>query len=103
MGIPDLDDPVQIGRGGFSTVYRARQRRFSREVAVKVLREPVTDPGVKERFELECQVMGSVSGHPRIVTIYDAGLTMADRPYFVLDYMARGSLADRVRERGPMP
>ena len=103
LGVDGLGEAHEIGHGGFGTVYRAEQPEFGRTVAVKVLREPLTDPDVRRRFERECRAMGMLSGHPHIVTVYGGGLTATGRPYIVMDLMRAGSLADRVRQRGPLP
>jgi hypothetical protein len=94
-----LVDLVEIGRGGFATVYRARQPRFGRTVAVKVL-DPGADPLSIERFERECEAMGMLSSHPNIVTILDAGLSDDGKPYLIMEYMPDGSLDDRLAASG---
>ncbi len=101
LGIPDLEDERQIGRGGFSVVYAATDTRFDRLVAVKVL-NPLTDDRDRRRFETECRVMGRVSGHPNVVTVHHAAFLADDRPYLIMELVEGGSLADRLRH-GPMP
>jgi len=66
LGIDGLEGAVLVGRGGYGSVYRARQSRLNREVAVKVLATAL-DPSAFERFEREGFAMGTVSGHPNIV------------------------------------
>jgi serine/threonine protein kinase len=73
LRIPGLEDVVEVGRGGFATVYRAYQPAFRRTVAVKVLNARDLDERSAERFRRECQAMGLLSEHPSIVTILDAG------------------------------
>jgi eukaryotic-like serine/threonine-protein kinase len=67
---PDLELLEPVGSGGMATVYRARDRRLNRDVAVKVLGEPVGDDGMsRARFEREARLLARLS-HPHIVTIH---------------------------------
>ena len=102
LGLASLTDLVEIGRGGFATVYRAHQPRFGRTVAVKVL-DPGADRLSLERFERECEAMGMLSSHPNIVTIFDAGVTADGKPFLIMELMPEGSLDDRVAGDGPLP
>ncbi len=102
LGIEGLQDPVEIGVGGFATVYKAYQPAFRRTVAVKVLAALNLDDAAKERFERECQAMGSLSEHPNIVTVYGAGFTTSGRPYLVMAYLPGGALAERLEKSGRM-
>lgn len=94
LGIDGLEDPMLIGRGGFGDVFRAREPRLNRLVAVKIL-STVLDDLARERFEREGFAMGTVAGHPNIVQILATGVTDSDRPYLLMPYFAAGSL-DRV-------
>ena len=98
--IPGLVDLVEIGRGGFGTVYRATEERFSRRVAVKVIRDTGVGLNVKARFERECLALGRLSGHPNIVAIHDAGTTADGDLYLSMELLGGGSLADAMRRRG---
>ena len=100
--IAGYSELVQIGAGGFASVYRARQVRFDRDVAIKVLDVAGLDDRTNARFLRECELMGRLSNHPGIVTIYDAGITEAGLPYIVMQYLEGGSLADRLRSHGPL-
>jgi len=71
-------------------------------VAVKVLQRTGLDTDDRGRFDRECQAMGSLSGHPAIVTLYDAGYTADGRPYLVMAYVADGTLHDRLAREGAM-
>jgi serine/threonine-protein kinase PknK len=102
LGIPGLEDATEIGRGGFSVVYRAMQPAFGREVAVKVLTVRLDDRA-RERFARECRAMGALSEHPAIATIHDAGFDPGGRPYLVMALMPGGSLEDRLEQEGPIP
>ena len=89
-----------IGEGTFGRVYRGRDARLERPVAVKVIKPWwAEDPVWLERFAREARTLARVN-HEGIVQIYDVGQT-ADSPYYVAELMEGGSLADRLRE-GPM-
>jgi hypothetical protein len=101
--IAGLSGPVEVGRGGFGVVYRAHDDRFDREVALKVIRETGLSDEVVARFARECRSLGSLSGHPNIVSIYDAGQTDDGELYLVMEFLPRGSLAERVSKAGAAP
>ena len=62
-----------IGAGGMGEVYKARDTRLDRSVAIKVLPEHVaSDPDLKQRFEREAKTISSLS-HPHICTLHDIG------------------------------
>jgi protein kinase-like protein/2TM domain-containing protein len=94
-----IDD--EIGRGGMSVVYAARDLRLNRRVAIKVLPPELGfDPGVRERFRREAQTAAQLN-HPHIVPIY----TVDDRgglTYFVMGLIEGESLAQRLA-REPTP
>ena len=93
-------DLVEIGRGGFARVYRARQDRFNRAVALKVLDLADPDERTRDRFERECQAMGELSWHPHVVAVYDSGVTESDHLWLAMEYLERGSLADAALANG---
>ena len=103
VGIEGYEGLRQIGRGGFATVYRARQVGFDREVAVKVLDLAAPDAGARQRFERECRAIGALSWHPNIVVVHDAGLTADGHLFLAMEFLEAGSLAERVRASGPLP
>ena len=102
VDIPGYDDLVEIGRGGFAVVYRARQIRLQRLVEVKVLMGTATGAVALERFERECGAVGALSGHPNVVAVHDAGTTADGRPYLAMELLAGGTLAQRL-DAGPLP
>jgi hypothetical protein len=102
LGIPGYDDVEEIGRGGFGVVYRARQRDLDRTVAVKLL-TTAADGRSQTRFDRERRSLGALSDHPNIVTIYESGTTRHGLPYLTMEYLAGGSLADRLEATGPLP
>jgi serine/threonine protein kinase len=91
-----------LGRGGFSTVYRAVQMSVGRPVALKVLEAWDLDPELERRFRAECQAVGALSWHPNIVAIHDAGTAVDGRPFMSMELFEQGSLADRIKANGPM-
>lgn len=103
MEVDGYSDLVEIGEGGFAVVYRARRERLDQEVALKVLKPSALDQRELGRFEAECRVMGSLTWHPHVVSVFDSGLTSDGRPYLTMEYFEAGSLADRLRREGPMP
>ena len=76
---PDLEILELVGRGGMGVVYKARQKRLDRLVALKILSPKIgQDPAFAERFAREARAMAMLS-HPHIVAVYDFGQTMARR------------------------
>ncbi len=76
-----------IGEGGFGSVYLAEQTRpVSRRVALKLVKLGMDTRQVVARFEAERQALAMMS-HPHIARVFDAGMTGAGRPYFVMEYV----------------
>jgi serine/threonine-protein kinase len=92
----------QIGEGGAAIVYRARDLRLDRVVALKVLREAFGgDSEFQRRFQREARIAASLN-HPNIVDVYDFGQT--DRTYYIaMEYLEGGNLKDRIRRAGRLP
>jgi eukaryotic-like serine/threonine-protein kinase len=92
-----LQDP--IGRGGMATIYRGRDLRMDRVVAIKVLREVYsTDPKFVTRFQREAKAASSLQ-HPNIVQVYDYG--QSDGNYFIVMELIEGTdLRRYLRSRG---
>src|SRR5437764_2064038 len=89
-----------IGEGTFGRVYRGRDQRLARPVAIKVIKPWWTeDPDWAHSFEREAQLMARVS-HPGIVQIFDVGYA-EEGLYYVAELVEGESLADRLR-RGPL-
>ena len=92
----------EIGRGGMSVVYRARDIRLNRLVAVKVLPpEMAYDPAIRLRFTREAQTSAQL-GHPHIVPIYDVG-EREGIAYFVMALVTGGNLADLLAREPRLP
>jgi serine/threonine-protein kinase len=88
----------ELGQGGMAAVYRAYDPLFEREVALKILkRELLNDPQVRERFERETKIIARLE-HAAIVPVYDVGHDN-DQLFFVMRYMAGGSLTERIESR----
>ncbi|MEV6415114.1 serine/threonine-protein kinase [Kribbella sp. NPDC051718] len=92
----------RLGSGGFAAVWLVRDEELDAEVAVKVLAEHwVDDLDVRRRFVEEGRFLRKVES-PYVVGVHDIGTTDDDRPFLVLTYADRGSLADRIKT-GPLP
>src|SRR5262249_12307892 len=82
--------------GGMGVVYRARDLTLDWVVAIKMPRQAVLDnPQARKRFEREARVLAQLR-HPHIVSVHRADLFQG-RPYFVMDYVAGGSLARQAK------
>jgi Tol biopolymer transport system component len=90
-----------IGAGGMGQVYRARDTRLDRTVAVKVLPDSfASNTQLRARFEREAKVISSLS-HPNICTLHDVG-SQDGIDFLVMEHLEGDTLADRIA-RGPMP
>ncbi len=87
---------AQIGAGGMGEVYRARDTRLGREVAIKVCAEKFS-----ERFEREARAIASLN-HPNICQLYDVGASPDGLGYLVMELIEGPTLADRIRD-GAIP
>ena len=90
----------QVGAGGMGEVYRARDPRLGRDVAVKVLPEEVArDPERLQRFEREARAVAALS-HPSILTVFDVG-THEGVPYVVTELLQGETLRELLSRRAP--
>ena len=90
-----------IGAGGMGEVYKARDTRLDRTVAIKVLPAHLADkPEVRERFEREAKAIASLN-HPHICTLYDTG-HQDGTDFLVMEYLEGEMLATRLL-KGPLP
>ena len=90
-----------LGAGSMGEVYRARDTRLEREVAIKILPELVSsDPQRLHRFEVEAKAAAALN-HPNILAVYQMG-TYAGVPYLVSELLEGKTLGETVR-RGPLP
>ncbi len=90
-----------LGAGSMGEVYRARDSRLERDVAIKVLPELVSsEPERLQRFETEAKAAAALN-HPNILAVYQMG-TYAGVPYLVSELLEGKTLAESLR-RGPLP
>src|SRR5579872_5942266 len=90
-----------IGAGGMGEVYKARDTRLDRTVAIKVLPEHLSrNPQSRERFEREAKAISSLS-HPHICPLYDVG-HQDGVDFLVMEYLEGETLAHRLK-KGPLP
>src|ERR1700680_383851 len=90
-----------IGAGGMGEVYRAKNTRLDRTVAIKVLPPHLADSSeLRERFEREARTIASLN-HPHICTLYDIG-HQDGTDYLVMEYLEGETLEQRLR-KGPLP
>jgi serine/threonine protein kinase len=108
---PDQDSHVRSGErigpyvvlefvraGGMGEVYKGRDTRLNRTVAIKFLpRASVTDPAALKRFQREARAASALN-HPRICTIHDWGEYQA-QPFFVMEFLEDESLRDRIANK----
>ena len=92
-----------LGSGGMAEVFRGRDSRLTRDVAVKVLRADLArDPSFQTRFRREAQAAASLN-HPAIVAVYDTGEETsggATIPYIVMEYVEGRTLRDVLQAEG---
>src|SRR5207248_11471877 len=90
-----------LGAGGMGEVYRARDTRLGRDVAIKVLPQHLSaNPDLKARFEREARAISALS-HPHICHLYDIG-SQDGTDFIVMELLEGESLADRL-QKGPLP
>ncbi len=94
-----------VGCGRMSEVYRGRDLRMGRDVAVKVLRDDLArDPSAQSRFRREAQNAASLN-HPSIVGVYDTGEAQGEAgvvPYIVMEYVDGDTLSSIVAKDGAL-
>ena len=89
-----------IGHGGMGALYRARDPRIGRYVAIKLLRPDFDTPELRDRFSREAAAAGSLS-HPNIVTIYDVGEDDG-LPFIAMEYVRGETFTDLLGLRPPL-
>jgi eukaryotic-like serine/threonine-protein kinase len=99
LGPYEIQSP--LGAGGMGEVYRARDTRLDRTVAVKILPSHLSDnPEARQRFDREARAISSLN-HPNICTLYDVG-HQDGMDYLVMEFLEGQTLADRLM-KGPLP
>jgi serine/threonine protein kinase len=99
LGPYEIGSP--LGAGGMGEVYRARDTRLDRTVAIKVLSSQLSaNADLKARFEREARAISQLN-HPNICTLHDVGCD-SGTDYLVMEYLEGESLVDRLR-KGPLP
>ncbi len=97
----------RIGRGGMGDVWRARDQRSARPVAVKLVRpadellDAITDEVAVRRFEREAEVTAMLKS-PHTVELYDFGVTEGGAPYYVMELLDGSDLEELVEREGPL-
>lgn len=91
-----------VGRGGMGAVYRARDTRLGRDVALKFLPDWLSrDPGARDRFLVEARIVSSID-HPNVCALLEMGETDDGRSYLIMPYYAGETLKRRLA-RGSLP
>jgi tetratricopeptide (TPR) repeat protein/predicted Ser/Thr protein kinase len=92
----------EVGRGGMGVVFEAEDPDLHRRVAVKVLKDEITDPTAAERMKREAAIAAQLR-HPGIVAIYETGTTRPRNgpplPYIAMDFVEGRTLADLLEEK----
>ena len=89
-----------VGEGGMGEVYRARDTRLNRSVAIKILPEAIaSDPMRMQRFEQEARTVAALN-HPNVLAVYDVGV-QEETPYLVMELLEGETLRERLK-RGPL-
>jgi serine/threonine protein kinase len=98
--VPGLTGLTVLAKGGYATVYEARQISVGRPVAVKVEHRALDSEEDQRRFLREAHAAGEMSGHPHVVDLFDVGVTADGHPYLIMELCA-GTYADRMT-RAPL-
>src|SRR5262247_2612488 len=99
--VAHYDITAHLGSGGMGEVYRARDTKLKRDVAIKILPDEFSrDADRVSRFQREAEVLASLN-HPNIAAIYDLQEANGSR-FLVLELVEGETLAERI-QRGPIP
>jgi serine/threonine protein kinase len=97
--LPGYDIIGELGRGAMGVVYKARQIKLNRIVALKMVIDPQhANPKEMERFLVEAQAVASIR-HSNVVQVYDSG-EVSGRPYLTMECVQGGTLVARLRAAG---
>src|SRR5829696_7115683 len=92
----------QVGEGGMATVYRAKDLKIERTVAIKVLRPELSVSLGADRFLREIRVAANLQ-HPNILGLYDSGEAPGGLLYYVMPFIEGESLRDRLNKEQQLP
>lgn len=93
----------EIGHGGMATVYRARDKRLGREVAVKLIHRHLRESEeVEARFNSEARAVAKLK-HPNIVEVYDVSAPEEDERYLVVELIRGTTLRELLKRQGALP
>src|SRR5579875_426019 len=96
--LPGYEIEKELGRGSMGVVYKARHLKLNRVVALKMLLyAEQADDSERRRFQAEAQALARLK-HPNIVPIYEIGEHQG-RPFFALEYLEGGTLAERLKRQ----
>ena len=98
LGTYELLEP--LGQGGMGVVYRARDSRLQRDVALKLVHPHLLDEDYLERFRREARVLAAL-GHPNVASVYELG-DADGTAFIVMEFVPGETLADRL-VTGPLP
>jgi serine/threonine protein kinase len=91
----------RLGHGGMGTVYLGRDPDLDRPVAIKVLREPMADEELLQRFLREARATANLR-HDNLITIYEVG-DHDQQPFIAMEYVDGTTLAELIKRRQPLP
>ena len=98
--LPSFEILAFLGRGGMGAVYKARQVKLDRLVAIKLLPPEIgADEDFRRRFTREARTMARVS-HPHITAIYDLGETAENHLFYTMEYVQGTNLQDLLGPAG---
>src|SRR5688572_821611 len=86
-----------LRRGGMGALYLAYDPELERQVVIKLLRDDIEDPSVRERFSREAKSVARLR-HPNVVTIFEYGIDDG-KQYIVMEYIPGETFADLIRRR----
>jgi serine/threonine protein kinase len=100
--VPGYEILGVLGHGGMGVVYRARQLKANRLVALKMIRSiEHASPTERLRFQIETEAVACLQ-HPHIVQLYEAG-EVRGQPFFSLEFCDGGTLTERLKKQRPSP
>src|SRR6478609_2264855 len=102
LAIAKYEVTGEIGHGGMATVYRARDPRLGRDVALKVIHPHLRESReVKARFFVEAQAVAKLR-HPNIVEVYDVAAENEPEQYLVVELLEGVTLRKLLQDHGPL-